>query len=121
MDKSRRKLKPIAKKRRNFVFFLLAVLFAILTGYIFFTFPPDHKFKILKVGISIVPIFLASFFFFLYSTLRFIIIKKVQAVLISGLLFSYLLLRLFGLTHWIFTVLFLSLFVVIELLIIKKK
>lgn len=121
VDKTRRKLTPIARKRRNFLYFLVAILFLILTGYIFLSFAPDHKFRVLNFEISIIPLFLISIFIFIYSLLRFILIYSHQAFLISIIFIVYLFFRLIGLTHWIFAALLLALFITIELFIIKKK
>ena len=121
MEKTRRKVRPIARKRHNFVYLLLAILFAILTGYLFFNFPPDHKFEIANFGFPILPIFLASLIGFIFSACTFIFIQKAQGIIISTLILLYLILRLLGLTHWIFLFLFLGLFITIELFVLKKK
>lgn len=121
MEKTRRKIKPIARRRRNFLYFLLAILFAIITGYIFLSFAPDQKIQIQKMGIPILPFFLISFFILLYSILRFIFIYASHAFSFSIIFMAFLIFRIFGLTHWIFTLLFLSLFVSLEYLLAKKK
>ena len=110
MEKTRRKVRPIARKRRNYIYLLLAILFAILTGYIFFSYPPEHKFLAANFGFPIVPFFLISLIAVIYNLLVFIFIQKTQAVLVSVLLLIYLILRLIGLTHWLFALLFLALF-----------
>jgi hypothetical protein len=126
--KSRRraaKIKPIARKRHNFVYLLFAILLAILTGYIFYNFPPDYKFDLSKYNIPlqipVLPVFLFSLIAFIYSACTFIFIQKIQGALLSIFTLSYLLIRLLGLTHWIFALLFTALFITVELFIIKKK
>ncbi len=121
MEKSRRKIRPIARKRRNYLFPLLGILFAIVAIYIFFSFAPESKLAIANFGIPILPIFLVSLTLFIYSLFRFIFINKTQALLFSVLLLFYLILRLIGLTHWIFAALFLALFVTIEIFLYRKK
>lgn len=122
--KSRRKnpkLKPIARKRHNFVYLLLAILLGILTVYIFINYPPTYKIPLWKIQIPIIPIFLATLSGFIFSTLTFIFIQKTQGIIISIFVIAYLILRLVGLNHWIFLVLFGALFITTELFIFKKK
>ena len=128
-------MRPIARKRHNFVYLLLAILLAILTVYLFINFPPDYKFQIPALpastrgepagrsnfGVPILPIFLVSLTGFIFSTLTFIFIQKTQGIIISSLILLYLILRLIGLNHWIFLFLFLALFITIELFVLKKK
>ncbi|GEM_PF-2705588 len=121
MEKSRRRLRPIARKRHNFVYLLLAILLTILTVYLFINFPPDYRFAVSNFGVPILPIFLVSLTGFIFSTFTFIFIQKTQGLIISFLILIYLILRLLGLTHWIFLFLFLALFITIELFVVKKK
>ncbi|OGH32270.1 MAG: hypothetical protein A3E70_00095 [Candidatus Levybacteria bacterium RIFCSPHIGHO2_12_FULL_40_44] len=121
MDKMRIRIKPIARKRHNFVYLLLAILLAISTAYIFFSFSPEYKFTVLNSGVPVLPIFLTSLIGFIFSVLTFIFIQKTQGIVISLLILFYLILRLVGLTHWLFGALFLALFVTVELFVIKKK
>jgi len=117
----RRQIKPIARKRHNFFFLLLGVLFAISTVYIFLTFPPDYNLQLSNVAIPIFPVFIISFLLFLFSLITFIFIQKIHGILVSLFIFFYFLLRLFGLTHWIFAVLLFALFVTLEFFIRKQK
>ncbi len=124
LQKSRRKtekVRPIARKRHNFIYLLLAILLGILTVYLFLNFPPNYKFPISNFGIPVLPIFLATLTAFIFSLLTFIFIQKTQGIIISLLLLLYLILRLLGLTHWLFALLFLALFITVELFILKKK
>lgn len=124
MEKTRRKsakLRPIARKRHNFIYLLLAILFGISTVYIFVTFPPEHSFALSNFGIPVLPIFLLSLTVFIFSSLTFIFIQKTQGIILSLLILFYLILRLIGLTHWIFLVMFIALFITIELFVLKKK
>jgi len=114
-------VKKFDRKRRNFVYLLLAILFAIAVVYIFLNFPPDYKFKIGIFGIPILPFFFISLAIFIFSTITFLLIKKAQGILLVFFFLSYILMRLAGLTHWIFGLLFLALFITIELFILKKK
>jgi hypothetical protein len=124
LEKSRRKLpkpRPISRRRHNFIYLLLGILFAILTIYILFTFPPSSKLAVGNIGIPIIPIFLVSLTGFIFCTFTFIFIQKTQGILIGIFVILYLILRMIGLTHWIFLVLVLGLFTAVEFFIFKKK
>ena len=121
MEKTRRRLRPIAKKRRNYLYLLLAILFAIITGYIFINFPPGYEFQIMNLGIPILPIFFTLFGLLIFSTTTFLFIQKNHGVVITIFVMSYILMRILGFTHWIFGVMFLALFITVELFILKKK
>lgn len=126
MDKLQRtrlklKIKPIARKRRNFVYLLLSILIFIGLSYLFFNFSPNSPIEFIGIGIPTKPIFLGLIFGFLYSLFTFIFIKKEQGLLIAGFTTVYLLLRFIGLTHWLFLILFVALFITLEIFILKKK
>lgn len=115
------KLKPIARRRRNYIYLLLAILFAIFALYIIKNFPPFYKFPVMNIGIPVLPVFLITLAGFIYSILTFIFIQKTQGILVSFFIIIYLVLRLLGLTHWGFGVIILILFIVSEIYILKKK
>jgi len=124
LARSRRKipkLKPIARKRHNFIYLLLSILFGIIIFYLFYNYPPTYKFPLSKIQIPILPLFLISLAGFIFSTLTFIFIQKIQGIIISVFVILFLILRLIGITHWIFAVLFIALFITTELFILKKK
>jgi hypothetical protein len=127
MEKLRRsrrkpeKLKPIARKRFNFFYLLLAVLFAISTIYLILNFPPNYKIPVYKFSLPILPIFMASLAAFIFCTFTFVFKRKAQGIIVSIFVILYLILRLIGLTHWIFFILILALFTTTELFILKKK
>ncbi|MEK9176532.1 MAG: hypothetical protein AAB520_03750 [Patescibacteria group bacterium] len=121
MEKTRRKVRPIARKRHNYVYLLLSILLAISTAYLFINFSPDYKFTISNFGIPVLPLFFASLISFTFTSLTFFFIQKTQGIIISTLILFYLILRLLGLTHWIFAIMFLSLFITAELFVLKKK
>ena len=121
LGKTRRKLKPIARKRHNYIYLLISILLAIIISYLFVNFSPFHKFRISNISIPILPIFFASFGFLIFSLSTFIFIGKHHGVIITLVTLGYLIMRLIGLTHWIFLVLVLGLLIVLELFIIKKK
>ena len=125
MDKTRRKIKPIARKRHNYIYFLFAILTAIMTGYIFFNFPPGYKIDLsnfnISIQIPIIPIFFLAFSAFIFSLATFLFFRKTQGIIIVIFILGHIAMRQLGLTHWIFLVLVLSLFVTIEFFFLKKK
>lgn len=127
MDKIRRsrrqppKLKPIARKRHNYIYLFLGVLFGVATFYLFFNFPPTYKFGAMDYTLPILPVFLASLASFIFCTLTFFFREKTQGIIVSAFVVLYLILRLIGLTHWIFLVLSVALFITAELFVFKQK
>lgn len=115
------KLKPIARKRHNYIYLFLAILFGIATAYLIYTFPPSYKIPASTIQISIIPLFLISLTGLIYTALTFIFIQKTQGILFTVFIISYLALRLIGLTHWIFIIMFIALFITAELFVLKKK
>jgi hypothetical protein len=124
LQKSRRKPekpRPIARKRFNFFYLLLSILFAITTIYLFLNFPPSYKISIYKFSMPIIPVFMASLATFIFCIFTFIFKRKTQGIIFAVFTIVYLIIRLLGLTHWIFLVLILALFITTELFILKKK
>jgi hypothetical protein len=121
MDKMRKKITPIARKRHNYVYLLFSILFAIISAYLFVNYPPTYKFNLLNFWIPILPLFLFSISAFIFSLTTFIFIQKTQGLILVFVLNLYLILRLVGLTHFIFAILVLALFITLELFVIKKK
>lgn len=119
--KTRRKIKPIARKRHNYVYLLISILFLIATIYIVFNTSPNGNLMIKNFGIPSIPLFLISLFILLYFFFTFLLIKKIQGLLISGFNTFYVILRIIGLTHWLFLILFIALFITLELFLLKKK
>ena len=121
LGKTRKKLKPIARKRHNYIYLLIAILLTIITSYLFVNFSPFHKFLISAVTIPILPIFFAILGLLIFSLSTFIFIGKQHGVVITLIVLGYLLMRLIGLTHWIFLTLSIALLITVELFLIKKK
>lgn len=114
------KIKPIARRRRNYIYLLLAILLAISLLYILKNLPPSFAIPVSNTAIPILPIFFLLLIGFIYSLLTFIFIKKTQGILISFFIIIYLILRLLGLTHWVFGAIILILFIISEFFIFKK-
>ena len=124
LQRSRRELpkpRPIARKRHNYIYLLLGILFAVATIYLVVNFPPTYKFGAMDFAIPILPIVLISLVGFIFCTLTFFFREKTQGIIVSAFVILYLILRLIGLTHWIFAVLSIALFVTAELFVLKKK
>jgi hypothetical protein len=121
MEKTRRKIKPIARKRHNYVYLLISILLLIILSYLFVNFSPFHKFQIFNFLLPILPIFFFLLGIFIYCLSTFLFIGKQHGAIICIFILTYILMRLIGLTHWIFLILILGLLVTTELFIIKKK
>lgn len=124
LQRSRRELpkpRPIARRRHNYIYLLLGILFGITTIYLFFNFPPTYKFGAMDFAIPILPIFLISLVGFIFCSLTFFFREKIQGIIVSTFVVLYLILRLIGLTHWIFLLLTVALFITAELFVLKKK
>lgn len=128
LGKSRRKQtkpRPIARKRYNYLYLLLSILFFISTLYIFYNFPPGYNLNLSKINIPvkipIFPIFIISLSIFIFSIVTFITKRRLQGAIFIVFIISYLFMRIQGLTHWIFLGLLIALFITVELFIIKKK
>ena len=116
-----KKIKPIARRRRNYIYILLAILLAIALMYIVKNLPPSYAIPVSNLKMPILPIFFLAFAGFIYSLLTFIFIQKTQGILISFFVILYLILRLLGLTHWGFGIIILALFITSEVFILRKK
>lgn len=115
------KTKPISRRRHNYAYLLLAILFSIILTYLVVNTSPNQPLAIKSIEIPTRPLFLLSILGLLYSAFTFLLIKKIQGVLIAGFTTLYILLRFIGLTHWIFLILFIALFVTTETFLLKKK
>lgn len=115
------KVKPIARKRHNYAYLLASVLFLILISYLSVNYSPFHKFQISTLAVPILPIFFTLLGLLIFSLSTFVFIQKQHGVVLTLMILGYLLMRLIGLTHWIFLILVLGLLVALELFIIKKK
>jgi len=121
VEKNKLKLRPIARKRHNYLYLLISILFGILTAYIFFNYPPEGNIKLQNVLLPVIPVFFITLSIFIYSLATFLFFRPIQGVLFVIFILGYVAMRLIGLTHWIFLILLFALFLTIELLILKKK
>lgn len=115
------KMRPIARRRRNYVYLLFSILLAIALMYVIKNLPPSYMIPVMNFGFPILPVFFLLLAGFIYSLLTFIFIQKTQGILVAFFVILYLILRLLGLTHPIFAVIILVLFIVSEFIILKKK
>jgi len=107
-------------KQRSFIFLGLSILLFILLIVLIFFFSPSYHIQLLSLSIPLIPIFLLILFFFLFSLISFLFKNTVQAWLIAGLGTSILIFRLTELTHPLFLILSIALFVILELLFMKR-
>lgn len=112
---------PLRRTKRNFSYLLLAILFLISTGYIFYNFAPTGNFDLNFIKIPVLPIFLISFSGFIFSLTTFILIRKLQGAIFTTFVLFYIFLRVAGLTHFIFLLILITLLVLIEIILYKKR
>ena len=114
-------MKNKRKFRRYFIFLPLSLLFLASTAYIFLKLPPDYKFAIANLRISILPFFFASLFALVFSLFTFVFRSRLQGLIFSSLIIFYMFLRFVELTSLLFLGLIIALFITIELFIYKKR
>lgn len=115
------KLRPIARKRHNYIYLFLSILFAISLGYLIKNFPPGFDYPVMNIGIPILPLFFVLIAGLFFSLLTFILIQKTQGIIVSFFVITFLLLRFYGFNHWIFAVIIISLFIFTEVYVVLKK
>lgn len=103
------------KKKRSKILFVLSIISFITLAYVIFFYPPSWKFEIGNWKFEILPVFFLLLFTFCFSLFSYILKSLRRGTLIGIFAVSYLLLRLFGLTHQLFLVLLAALFLTIEL------
>lgn len=107
------------RKKRPFLFLVISLLSLIGLSYLAFSFPPNWKFAIgSPVGelkLEILLIFFTLLFLSVSSLASYLLNNVRRGVLVSVFTTTYFLFRLFHLTHPLFLVLLLGLFITIEL------
>lgn len=116
-------MKPQYPHSRSILFIqiIIVLLFIGLTSFLVFSFPPDYQIKIYQYNLSIYYPFFTSFFLLIYTLTFTIIRSKKHAFLTSLFCVSYTLLRLNKITHPLFLILLLALFLIIEFLFSKNR
>jgi len=109
------------RRRRKPIQLVVSFIFLILTGYLVYFFSPDKKFSIGSFKFSSIPPFLTSLFLFMTFLFAFAFKNLRRGVFLSLLIFSYLLLNLFKLNQPGFIILLVIIFVVLELVFIRRK
>lgn len=88
------KLRPIARRRRNYVYLLLGILFGIISFFIVVNNPPNYNFVLANISVPILPILLTTATISVFSLFTFIFNKKLYGAVIAGILLSILIFRL---------------------------
>lgn len=108
------------RKRRDFPAAITSfIIFGILIFFII-NFGPDKNMKILNLDIPTIPLFFILFFAGAYEFFKFLLNQQ-RGLLIAFFLTLYLILRLNNLTHPIFAILIVALFITFELLFKRRK
>ena len=110
-----------AKPRNFWIVFLLALFSFAGMGYMLLNFPPGTDMSVGTVHISYLIIFFILLFTTSYGTVAFLLKSTAQGAVVAGLIVSFLLLRLFHITHPFFTILLLVFFASFEGILWKRK
>jgi hypothetical protein len=110
-----------SKHKRSFVAAGFFLVFLSLLGYLVYKVPPGYMIQLLSIGIPI----LYVFFFLLFATCfylgAFITKSNKHGILFALLVCIYLVFRINNLTHPLFGVLLVALFLILELLFRYNK
>ena len=114
---------PVERKQKKhpWPLLLLSIIFFGIAGYWVTNFPPSFS---MLVGIVTFPLLL-PFFIILFSGIftvtTYFTLSWIQGLIVAVSITSYLLLRLFGITHILFGFLLLAMVVSLEFALLKKK
>lgn len=115
-----RGVKSFYKRGLSLKYFIYSLLFFAVTVALIVYFPPSYELPVMGFRLSIVVPFFIILFLFIYCLGRLIIRSKKHAIIIGLFVVSYLLFRLNGLTHPLFLILLIALFLVIEFLFTRR-
>jgi hypothetical protein len=118
--KKKFRLKAKQRGRRPFTAYFLGVIFLMFFLLIILEIPPNQTlvYKLIKIPSTLL------FFLSLYPTIFFFayfISTKIHATLTASIVCFYLLIRYAGLTHPIFFIIILGLYVTLSLFFYKRK
>lgn len=108
--------------RRKNLFWLILIDFLSFASliYLIISFPPNWKFGIGNLELEILPLFLISLFLFISSFFGFLFKNLRRGVFLGLFTICSLLLRFFGLTQIFFIILLAILFLILEIVFVKK-
>lgn len=92
------------------------VLFLITTCFLIFYFPPTYQIQVLQYNLPIIYPFLISVFCFFFFLGAFTLKSKKHGLFLGFFVVLYLIFRLNNLTHPLFLILLIALFLVVEFL-----
>jgi len=102
-------------------FLLVPLSLFILLLYLIFFFPPTYQIRLNTITIPIfIPFFLLLFFTVAGFT-GLLFKNTLQGMVFGVFCVGYVLLRLFGFTHWFFLLLLVILFALIEIILLKSR
>lgn len=109
------------RKKRQFFFLVLTILSLIATLLVIFFLSPNHNLALGPLTLSPLIIFFIPLGIFFFSLPTFVLKSPKHGILLSLFVISYLIFRLTGLTHPIFLVLLIGLFLTLELLFSNRQ
>lgn len=108
------------KKRKRHLLLAGTISFFLFLFYLNFV-SPDQRITFFTIQLPPLIPFFFLLFLFLYCFTTYLTHRGLNGLLVSVFITAYLLLRLNNLTHPIFFLLLLALFIVLELLLTSKK
>src|SRR3989304_6596763 len=109
------------RRGRKFYFLVLSIISLVSLLYLVFVFPPTYQFQISNFKFQILYPFFFLLFSFLYFLFSFLFASKRRGLFVGAFAVTYFVLRLNNLTHPLFLILPLILFVSLELFFINRK
>ncbi|CAN5139461.1 hypothetical protein BH09PAT1_BH09PAT1_3040 [soil metagenome] len=109
------------RNKRQFIYLIFTIISALCTCLVLLFVSPVKPFSLGFITISPLILFFIPVLLFFFSLPSFILKSRKHGLLLSLFVLSYLIFRLTGLTHPIFLVLLLGLFLTLELLFSNKQ
>ncbi|MBI2031498.1 MAG: hypothetical protein HYT08_02675 [Candidatus Levybacteria bacterium] len=107
--------------KRPFWLLAISLLSLVFLIYLIVSLSPNYQFSTLNFQLPILPVFLLTVFLSLFFSFSYIFINFRRGFVVGLFTVTYLLLRLFDLTHIFFLIILTILFLTLELFFSYKK
>ncbi|OGH19719.1 MAG: hypothetical protein A3D74_03200 [Candidatus Levybacteria bacterium RIFCSPHIGHO2_02_FULL_37_13] len=109
------------QKKRTFLLLIFSIVIIAGLSYLIINFDPTYKLTTYGLQFTILPIFFILVFLSTLTFSAYLLNNSRRGLFVALFITSYLLLRLFHLTHLFFLFLLIALFFVLELLFRNRK
>ncbi|OGH19049.1 MAG: hypothetical protein A3F31_01245 [Candidatus Levybacteria bacterium RIFCSPHIGHO2_12_FULL_38_12] len=109
------------QRKKLFPFLVLSILSFLGILYVFFFLPPDFIFFTVNHELSTVWLFFLLLFIFFLSLTFYLLVSLKRATFVGLFVVVFLWLRLIHLTHFLYPILLLLLFILLDLSFQKRK